>query len=88
MTFKRINTETILYHYFEFQNSKGQLKYALFDSDMDMPIAYGSKNFVAATIRNLSKNVTVVYYKPDADRVTFHNPRFQKYSGANEKTKK
>jgi hypothetical protein len=88
MTLKRINTETIFYHYFEFHNSKGQIKYALYDADMDMPIAYGSRNFVHNAIRNLPKNVTVIYYKPDADKITFYNPRFQKYIGKNETPQK
>ena len=81
MTLKRINQETILYHYFEFHNADQQIKYALFDSDMDMPVAYGSRNFVNSTVKNLPKYVTVVYYKAGTDGVTFHNPRFQKFTG-------
>lgn len=81
MTFKRINKETLLYHLFEFKNSRGQLSYALFDADMDMPVAYGSRNFVMATVSNLPKYVTVIYYKPDTDKITFYNPPQQRYKG-------
>lgn len=81
MRLKRINTKTILYHYFEFNTAKGQVKYALFDADMDVPVSYGSRNFVNGTIRNLPKNVTIIYYKPDTDGETFTNPRSQKYVG-------
>ena len=88
MTLKRINTETLLYHIFEFKDSKGQIKYTLFDADMDMPVAYGSRNFVMGAVTNLPKNVTVIYYKPDVDHITFYNPRGQKYSGQNEKNTK
>lgn len=86
MTLKRINPETLLYHYFEFSDSKRRIVYALFDADLDKPVAYGSRSLVNGTIRNLSKNVTVIYYKQDSrDNQTFYNPRFQKYSGKNEK---
>jgi ABC-type uncharacterized transport system substrate-binding protein len=87
MRLKSINTKTLLYHLFEFKNSNGQLKYALYDADMDMPVSYGSKNLVYGTVTKLPKNVTVVYYKPDVDKVTFYNPRQQKYTGQNEETK-
>ena len=87
MTLKRINPEILLYHYFEFLDSKKRIMYALYDADMDKPVSYGSRSLVNGTIRNLSKNVTVVYYKPNStDGQTFYNPRFQKYSGENEKT--
>jgi len=86
MTLKRINKETLLYHIFEFKNSKGQIKYALFDADMDMPVAYGSRNFVMSAVTNLQKTVTVVYYKPGVDKIAFYNPRQQKYTGQDEKT--
>jgi len=60
--------------------------YALYDMDMDKPVAYGSRSLVNGVIRNLNKNVTIVYYKPTStDKQTFYNPRFQKYSGQNEK---
>lgn len=86
MTLKKINSETLLYHYFEFLDSKKRIMYALYDADMDKPVAYGSRSLVNGAIRNLSKNVTVIYYKSDSrDNQTFYNPRFQKYSGVNEK---
>lgn len=87
MILKRINPDSLLYHYFEFKNSNRQWRYALYDAEMDYPVAYGSRNLVNGTIRNLKKEVTVIYYKPDADGVTFHNPRFQRYIGKNEKEK-
>ena len=60
------------------------MRYALFDSDMDMPVSYGSRNLVQNTIRHLNKKVTVIYYKPNTDKQTFYNPRFQKYEGQSE----
>lgn len=87
MRLKTINPETLLYHLFEFKNSRGQIKYALFDADMDMPVSYGSRNLVYGTVTKLAKNVTVIYYKPDVDKVTFYNPRQQKYTGTNEEVK-
>ena len=67
MQLKRVNPKTLLYHYFERDVSN----FALYDDELDMPVAYGSRNLVDAMVRNLSKSVSVVYYKRDTDGVTF-----------------
>jgi hypothetical protein len=82
MRLKRINPNAILYHYFQMT----PVKSVLFDDDMDMPVAYGSKNLVEGTITHLSKNVTVIYYKRNVDKQTFYNPRFLKYEGKAKET--
>ncbi len=67
MTLKRINPEAILYHYFE----RSVSKFALYDDELDLPVAYGSRNLVDGTVRKLSKTITIIYYKRDVDKMTF-----------------
>lgn len=68
MTFKRINPEAKLYHYFE----RSVTEFALYDDELDMPIVYGSRNLVDGTIRKLDKSVIIVYYKRDmSDKMAF-----------------
>jgi len=51
----------LVYHYFE----KSPTEFVLFDDELDMPIMYGSRNIVDATVRKLSTSITVIYYKRD-----------------------
>jgi len=61
MQLKRIKPDVLVFHYFE----KSPTEFVLFDDELDMPIIYGSRNLVDSTVRKLSKNVTVIYYKRD-----------------------
>ena len=61
MQLKRVNPKALLYHYFE----RSVTEFALFDDELDMPVAHGSRNLVDAIVRSLSKSVTVCYYKRD-----------------------
>ena len=73
MQLKRINPRAVLYHYFE----KSPSEFALFDDELDMPVAWGSRNLVDAMTRTLHKSVTVIYYKRDiADKVSFKKKMF------------
>jgi hypothetical protein len=68
MQLKRVNPKQILYHYLE----RSPSEFVLFDDEMDMPVAYGSRNLVDSMVRNLSPHITVIYYKRDmADKVSF-----------------
>ena len=58
---KRINLKEKLYYHYRIDPST----YALYDSELSTPIAYGSFNFVASTINNLPKMVTIFYYEVD-----------------------
>lgn len=58
MTFKKINQEEKIFHYMKLSPTK----YAIFDSEMDVPIMYGSKNKVDMVIKNLNRAVRVNYY--------------------------
>jgi hypothetical protein len=79
MQLKRVNPKQLLYHYFE----RSPSDFALYDDEMDMPVAYGSRNLVDAIVRSLRKSVTVVYYKRDAgDKVSYKKKVI--YSGKEE----
>jgi hypothetical protein len=68
MQLKKINPKALLYHYFE----RTVTEFALFDDDLDMPVAWGSRNLVDALVRKLSRSVSVVYYKRDTtDKISF-----------------
>ena len=67
MTLKKINPNMLLYHYIE----RSPTELALYDDEFDMPIAYGSRNLVDATVKNLNKKVNIVYYKRDVDGLSF-----------------
>jgi hypothetical protein len=68
MQLKRVNSKQILYHYFE----RSPSEFALFDDELDMPVAYGSRNLVDSMVRSLSPTITVAYYKRDmGDKVSF-----------------
>ena len=58
---KKIDIKERLYYHFKIDASR----YTLFDSEMSTPIAYGSYNFVASTIANLPRSVTIFYYEVD-----------------------
>lgn len=68
MQLKRVNPKALLYHYFE----KSVSEFVLFDDDLDMPVAFGSRNLVDAMVRSLNPKIVVVYYKRDiSDKVSF-----------------
>jgi hypothetical protein len=67
MTLKKVNPKQLLYHYFE----RSVSEFALYDDELDMPIAYGSRNLVDSAVRNLRKSVTIVYYRRDTDKTAF-----------------
>jgi hypothetical protein len=58
---KKIDIKEKLYYHYKVDASR----YALFDSDLDTPIAYGSWNFVGATINKLPPSSTIFYYEVD-----------------------
>lgn len=58
---KKIETKEDLFFHFKLDAST----YSLFDSTMSTPLAYGSFNFVAATIKNLSPSSTIFYFELD-----------------------
>lgn len=63
MTFKKINVKETLFHYIEIDPSTC----VLFDSELDMPLIRGSKNRVAAVIKNLNPSIRINYYNVDSD---------------------
>jgi len=58
---KKINPKERVYHHFKIN----AVSYALFDSEMTTPIAYGSFNFIASVISNLPKTCTIFYFEID-----------------------
>jgi len=83
MQLKRIDPKAVIYHYFE----RSPTEFALYDDEIDMPIAYGSRNLVDAMVRNLPPKITVAYYKRDgADGISFKKRAF--YEGKAEKAGK
>jgi hypothetical protein len=58
MTYKKIDPKEKIFHYIEISTSK----IALYDSELDQPVAYGSKVLIANAIKNLSPKVTIYYY--------------------------
>jgi len=82
MQLKKVDPKQVLYHYFE--RSPGE--FALYDDELDMPIAYGSRNLVDTMVRKLDPINTVIYYKRDvADKASFKKKMM--YSGKKEKEK-
>jgi hypothetical protein len=80
MQLKRINPKQILYHYFE----RSPSSFALYDDELDMPVAYGSRNLVDAMVRSFRPTITVVYYKRDmGDKISFKKKAM--YEGKKEK---
>ena len=80
MQLKKVNPKQILYHYFE----RSTTDFALFDDELDMPVAYGSRNVVDSMVRNLRKSITIIYYKRDlSDKLSFKKNMM--YSGKNDK---
>ena len=68
MQLKKINPKALLYHYFE----RSVTEFALYDDEMDMPVAYGRRNLVDALVRRLSKSISVADYKRDTtDKISF-----------------
>ena len=63
MTFKKINIKEDLFHYIKLSTST----YVLYDSEMDIPIMYGSKNKVDATVKNLNSKIRINYYVNNKD---------------------
>lgn len=61
---KPIDPRAAVYHHFEYSVSE----FGLFDDANDgTPVVVGSRNLVDATIRHLSKGVTIFYYKFHSD---------------------
>lgn len=52
--------EKLFFHY-----KLNATTYALFDSTMSTPVAYGSNNFVGGAISKLSKNAMIFYFELD-----------------------
>lgn len=65
MTFKKINIKETLFHYIEIDATTC----VLFDSELNVPIMYGSKNRVAAVIKNLNPKIRINYYKLKDDYI-------------------
>lgn len=61
MQFKKLDPAQKLFHHFELEVSK----FALYDDELDMPIIYGSRNLVDATVRKLPEDIVIMYYKRD-----------------------
>lgn len=74
MQLKRVDPNAVIYHYFE----RSPSEFALYDDELDMPIAWGSKNLVDAKVRSLPPKVSVAYYKRDIDKVSFKKKAFFK----------
>lgn len=68
MRLKPIKPETILYHFFQFIDTKKRQQYALFDADMDMPVSYGSWKYVTGTITHLPDYTIIYWYKGTRDQ--------------------
>ena len=82
MQLKKVNPKEIVYHYFE----RSPAEFALYDDELDMPIAYGSRNLVDSAVRKLNPLVMVVYYKRDiGDKVSFKKKVI--YNGKTQKVK-
>lgn len=58
MTLKKINIKEDIFHYIKLNATT----YVLYDSDMDIPIMYGSKNKVDLTVKNLNPKIRINYY--------------------------
>lgn len=58
---KKIDPKERLYYHYKIDAAT----YALYDSELNTPIAYGSFNFVSATITKLPPTVTIFYYEVD-----------------------
>ena len=57
---KKINPEEKLYYHYKIDAAT----YALYDSEMDTPIAYGAYNFIGGVISYaLAGDVTIFYYE-------------------------
>ena len=82
MQLKRVNPDSLIYHYFE----RSVSKFALYDDELDMPVAYGSRNLVDSMVRKLDKKTTIIYYKRDPrDKITFKKK--MEYNGKKEEEK-
>ena len=81
MQLKKVKPNQLLYHYFE----KSTTEFALYDDELDMPIAWGSRNLVDSAVRSLKKSITVIYYKRDiTDNISFKKKMM--YDGTKEIT--
>jgi len=65
MTFKKINVKETVFHYIEIDS----VNCVLFDSELDVPIIRGSKNRVAAVIKNLSPSIRINYYTTNEEYI-------------------
>ena len=61
MKYKKINSKEETFYIFEISS----IKYAIYDSELDEPIYYGSWNMVEGIIKNIkkhSKNADILFY--------------------------
>ena len=58
MTFKKINPKEKIFYYIEINPTT----VALYDSEFDQPLVYGSKNLVSAVITKLNPKIKITYY--------------------------
>jgi hypothetical protein len=65
MTFKKINVKETLFHYIEIDS----VNCVLFDSELDVPIIRGSKNRIAAVIKNFNPSIRINYYTTKEDYI-------------------
>ena len=64
MKYKKINNKEETFYIFEISS----IKYAIYDSELDEPIYYGSWNMVEGIIKNIkkhSKNADILFYVKD-----------------------
>jgi hypothetical protein len=66
MTFKKIDPTFNIFHHFELKPGL----FALYDDELDMPVAYGSKDLVWIAMNRIKaypnfETVLVIYYKRD-----------------------
>jgi len=76
LRFKKLNDITIIYHHFKIS----PIVSVLFDSEMDIPIAYGSNQRIQAVLNRINKESIILYYKED---ITLKNSYkyFMQYEG-------
>lgn len=76
LRYKKMDDVTIIYHHFKIS----PILSVLFDSEMDVPIAYGSNQKIQSVLNRINKKSTILYYKED---ITLKNSYkyFMQYEG-------
>jgi len=69
MIYKKINPKENVFNHIELSKTT----YALFDSEFDQPIMYGSRNRVELAIKNLSEKIRINYYKVEDEILVLKN---------------